>query len=167
MSADETASKSQGSNPAILIAALLIFGLVLGGFGMYRYNMGRESGSWPVVQGKITYARPEPRRVKSRTQYHPGVRYTYTVNGRSYTGNRITASEIYQKSRSGAEDILRKYPVGGQIPVHYNPADPGVSLLETGLPKNVLVLLGGAAACLFFAGAITVSVLKKRGSSRP
>jgi len=160
-------SKREGSNPAVLIAALLVFGLVLGGFGLYRYSMGRESGSWPAVKGKITYARPEPRKVKKGTYYHAGVRYTYTVKGRSYTGTRITASDEHQKTRGGAKDVLRKYPVGGQVSVYYNPDEPGMSLLETGMQKNVLVLLGGAAVCLFLAGAVTVSVLKKKGSPGP
>lgn len=145
-----------------MIIVLLLFGLVLGGFGLNRYHMGKESQSWPAIRGKITYSHAQSRRVKNSYEYQPSVKYTYFVDKRSHTGKRITASDVYQKTLSGAKDILKKYPVGGEVSVYYDPADPGTSLLETGIKKNVYILLGGAALCFLFATAIIVSELKKQ-----
>lgn len=158
---DAVQTGNQG-NPAILIAALLGFALVLGGFGVYKYNMGKESLSWPAVRGEITYARVESRKVKNGHEYLPSVRYSYAVSGRTYAGDRINVSAVYLKTQSRANEALRKYPVGGEVPVYYNPADPGKSLLETGVKMNIYVMLGAAAFCLFLAMAITVSALKKK-----
>jgi len=164
MATEVVAPKTAKSNPAILVVVLLVFGLVLGGFGLYRYTMGKESVSWPMVKGKITYSRAEPKKVKTGHEYRPSVKYAYTVDGTSYKGNRITASDVYQKTLSGAKDILKKYPTGGEVSVYYDPADPARALLETGMKKNVYVLLVAAAACFFFAAAIVVSELKKKGA---
>ncbi len=157
-------SRNVKSNAMIMIVVLLVFGLVLGGFGLYRYNTGRESASWPSVKGKITYAHARPKKVKTGHEYLPSVKYTYTVNGRSYTGTRITASDLYQKTLGGAKDILRKYPVGGEVSIYYNPADQGNSLLEIGIVKNVYVLLGGALTCFLLAIAIIMSAIRKSKS---
>ena len=152
------------SNGLILIAVLLVFGLVLGGFGMYRYNMGKKSTSWPSANGRITYSHASPHSEKNGTQYMPTVRYTYAVKGKSYTGTRITASDQYQKNISSANDILRDYPVGKGVAVYYNPSDPAVSLLEIGIQGNVYVMLAGAGGCFLFAVFIAVSLLKKRST---
>lgn len=154
------------SNAAILIAVLLVFGIILGGVGVYRYNIGKESSKWPSVQGKVTYAHAQSRRTNKRNQYLPSVKYSYNVKGQNYKGSGITASDEYQKTLSGANDILRKYPVGGNVSVYYNPEDPAISLLEQGSVKNVFVLLGGAIACFIFAIAILVSALKKGKAER-
>ena len=159
---NKSASKNTKGNAAIMIVVLVVFGLVLGGFGLYRYNMGKESTHWPFVKGKITYSHAQAHKKKTGHEYLPSVKYTYTVNGRSYTGRRITASDEYQKTLSGAKDILKKYPVGGEVSVYYDPADADTSLLEVGIKKNVYILLGGAVPCILFAAAIVVSVVKKK-----
>jgi len=155
----------QGSNrkgdAAILVSVLLIFGLVLGGFGLYRYRKGRESAAWPTVRGKVVYSHAEPHKVETGHHYRPAVKYTYTVSGKAYTGKAITASDEYQKTLGGANDILREYPVGSDVSVAYNPDDPGQAVLKTGLRKNTYVLLAGSVVCFAFAGAIVVSRLKK------
>ncbi|MCK4538713.1 MAG: DUF3592 domain-containing protein [Candidatus Krumholzibacteria bacterium] len=162
MTTEEAVPKNAKGNAAILIIALVIFGLVFGGFGLRRYNIGKESGNWPTVKGKVTYTHADSRRVNSKQEYQATVKYTYTVDGKSYTGKRITASDVYQKSLSGANDIIDKYPVGGEVSVYYDPADPGTALLDAGMKKNVYLMLGGGLACFFLAGAIIASELKKK-----
>jgi hypothetical protein len=147
-----------------MIAALLVFGLVFGGFGLYRYNLGRASASWPSVKGKITYSHASPHKKKTGHEYMPTVRYTYVVKGKHYTGTRITSSDEYQKTLSGAQNVLRQYPAGGEVAVYYDSSDPARSLLEVGLRKNVYVMLGGALACCLLALLIAVSLFKKRHS---
>ena len=162
MTAEETIPKNTKGNAAILIIALLVFGLVFGGFGLRRYNIGKESGSWPTVKGKVTYSHVDSRRVKNNQEYMASVKYSYSVDGKSYTGSRVTASDVYQKTLGRANDIIKMYPVGGEVSVYYDPADSGTCLLETGIKKNVYLMLGGGLACFFFAGAIIVSELKKK-----
>jgi hypothetical protein len=161
MTTKGTPQKSDRENAVIIIVALLLFGLTLGGFGFYKYSMGKESMAWPSAKGKITYSHAAPHRGDSGQQFLPSVKYTYNVNGKAYTGRRITSSDVYQRNLGSAKDILKKYPIGGEVAVYYDPADPGTSLLEIGIRRNVYVLLGGAALCFFLAGAIAVSAKKK------
>ena len=161
MANQEATAEHTKSNAVILVAVLLVFGLVLGGVGVYRYRIGKESSQWPSVQGQITYAHAQSRKTNKGNQYLPNITYTYSINGKKYTGKRITASDEYQKTLMGAQDILKTYPVGGQVSVYYDPANPGESLLDRGRPKNVFVLIGGAVLCFFLAIAIVVSAMKK------
>ncbi len=162
MTTKTTTEKNKKSNAVILVCVLIVFGLILGGFGLFRYNVGKKSADWPSVSGKVTCSRAQSTRVDKRMRYTPVVKYAYAVHGRSYAGGRISASDMHQKTIIRAKDILRKYPVGGQVPVYYDPDDPGVSLLEPGLPKNVFVLLFCAAACFGLAVLITISALRQK-----
>ncbi|MFH2052469.1 MAG: DUF3592 domain-containing protein [bacterium] len=154
-------SANQG-NPLILIIALFVFGLVLGGFGMNRYKMGKASEGWPTVTGTIISSRTQTRQTDGKNEYMPSLSYSYTVEGRNLVGSRITASEVYQKNRQSAEEIVRRYAVGTEVQVHYDPEAPERAVLEPGLPGNVKILLGGGGVCIFLAVAISVSVVKKK-----
>ena len=162
MTMEDAVLADKKSNPVIIIIALLAFGLIFGGFGLYKYNTGKQSVSWPIVQGKMTHARAVPTTIQNRHKYRLSVTYTYTIDGKSYTGDRITASDGYQKTLSSAKNILSKYPVGGEISVYYSPTNPGSSVLETGANKNTSMLLWGGAICFLLATAIIVAELKKK-----
>jgi Protein of unknown function (DUF3592) len=163
MSEEKPKPEAQKGNPVIMFAVLVVFGLVLGGIGIYRYNLGKRSVSWPAATGVITASRAQPTKTENnRNEYRLSVGYTYAVDGKTYSGTRITASDVYEKTRNAAEEALKKYPIGGEVSVYYDPDDPGSSLLETGMKKNVYALLGGSAFCFLLAAAIVVSEVKKR-----
>jgi hypothetical protein len=162
MKTDDQMTKNTGSNAVILILALVGFGVVFGGFGLYRYQTAKKSLTWPSTTGTISYARAESHKADKGYQYMPSVRYAYVVNQKSYTGNRITASDTYEKTKSRADVILRDYPVGGAVTVYYDPAKPGDSVLVTGMKANVYLLMAAGIFCLFFAVAIAVSALRRK-----
>jgi hypothetical protein len=162
MAEEKAVSESKKSNPVIIVIALLAFGFVFGGFGFYKYNIGKKSASWPVVQGKMTYARAVPTKVNNSQEYRLSVKYTYSVDGKSYSGDRITASDGYQKTRRKANDVLKKYPVGKEVSVYYSPSDPSLAVLKTGANKNAFMLMSGGVICFLLAAVIIVSELKKR-----
>jgi len=163
MAMKDAASKSKKSSPVFMVVILLVFGLIIGGVGLYRYNLGKKSASWPAVKGKMTYARAVSTKVDNKNEYRLSVKYRYIVDGKSYTGERITASDQNQKTRSRANNVLKKYPVGGEVSVYYNPARPGSSVLKTGVNKNVSLPIGIAVVCFLLAMAIIVSEFKKKG----
>ena len=162
MAREVAVPKSKKSSPVTMVVILLVFGLIFGGFGYYKYNMGKESVSWPTIKGTMMQARAVPKKLEHSNEYQLFVKYTYTVDGKSYTGNHITAFDEYQKTLSRANDVLKKYPVGGEVSVYYDPADPGLSVLETGATKNVSWLLWVGVICFFLATAIIVSEVKKK-----
>ena len=162
MAKEDATQKNKKSNPVFMIVILLTFGLIFGGVGLYRYNLGKKSVTWPAVKGKMTHARAVPTTVNKQQEYQLSVKYRYTVDGKSYTGERVTVSDNYQKTRSLANEVLKKYPVGGEVSVYYNPANPGSSVLKTGMNKNVSLPLGIAVVCFLLATAIIVSEFKKK-----
>jgi len=157
------AQSGKKGSPWILVSALLGFALVLGGFGVHKFKLGKASASWPSVAGTVTYSHAESRRGSSKTEYLPAVKYSYTVAGKSYLGGRISSSEVYKKNLASANGVLRNYPVGRRVTVYYDPADPSSSLLVPGVPRNLYLLLGGAVLCLLLGVAVAVSALKNRG----
>jgi hypothetical protein len=162
MTKQNLSPEQKPASPVILIVALLLFGLLFGGFGLYNYNVGMKSASWPAAQGKIISSRVESTRKDQETNFRASVRYRYSIQGVSYIGTRITASDVLHRNRGSAEDILGNYPVAKDVKVYYDPAQPATSVLKVGLPKNVYILLATTLGCLFLAAAITISMLKKR-----
>lgn len=78
--------------------------------------------------------------------------YEYTVDGTSYTDNRIYhPSQVESESgelrgkefdaQSDAQDVVDRYETGTTATVYYDPDDPDVSYLED--PSNDLLVAAG------------------------
>lgn len=106
---------------AVLIGVLMIF------HGTSNWRAGRASANWPVAPGAVTQS--YLRKVKSRHT----ISYSYTVDGREYTGTR---KQFGQSARRTIAD-LRDVKTGDAVKVHYNPKDPAQSTLKTGAHPNV------------------------------
>lgn len=126
----------------------LIFMAVGGGLlytGINSVMEARASSSWPSVQGRIVSAsvgEHKGTKSKRKTTYHADVRYDYQVNGQTYDSKRISFGEYSSRDRSHAEEELKKYPVGKQLPVYYSPTNPASSVLEPGLSTQTWFLPG-------------------------
>lgn len=155
-------NRNKKSDAMILIGVLIIFGLVFGGFGVYKYNIGKQSSDWPSETGKITYSHMNSKQVDGKTEYQASVKYSYTVDGTEYKGDQVTSSDVYFKSMLSANEVVDRYPTGSEVSVHYNPDKPNTAVLETGIKKNVYLLIGGGLVCFLLAIAILVSSLKKK-----
>jgi hypothetical protein len=158
----QTGGQNTTSNAVILIAALLVFAAVLGGFGVAKYRVGAASVDWPTVDGRITDSRLDSTRSDNTTTYHPTVSYTYEVGGTRHQGSRITAISGYT-SRGKADAVLARYGVGTAVKVSYDPEDPNSSVLEPGVGSDAMMILAAAAGCLALAVLILVSALRRRG----
>jgi hypothetical protein len=81
--------------------------------------------------------------------YSPRVSYDYTALGQRYTGNKISFgfTKAHNTHRS-AEAELTRYPVGSQVTVFYNPANPAEAVLERKAGNSVLATILGAAFIL-------------------
>ena len=58
--------------------------------------------------------------------------YQYQVDGKPYVGKVIKAGDQFFSVRlyGEAQKTIARYPVGAQVTVHYNPANPAESALE-------------------------------------
>ncbi|MDP2975717.1 MAG: DUF3592 domain-containing protein [Anaerolineales bacterium] len=78
------------------------------------------------------------------TSYSPAVKFTYRVAEQEYTGNKITFGFIqgygnYKK----AQAALAHYPLGAQVTVYYNPANPADAVLERKAGGSTISLVLG------------------------
>lgn len=104
-----------------------------------RVNAAR---GWRSVLGKVIAASVEsvslPVRVQTSTssyrlatRYAPAVQYEYFVNGARYQADRLhLGPRILSSETSDAEQALKRYPVGSQVVVWYNPVNPTESALH-------------------------------------
>jgi hypothetical protein len=78
----------------------------------------------------------------------PLVAYTFSVGGQEYRGERIALGEV---GASEIDEMLTKYPVGKDVTVFYDPANPKNCVLERGIPSYV------------FSGCLWLTVIAAAG----
>ncbi len=129
----------------LISALVLLVGLALLAFAGWQYQRAQQSRTWPTVPGTVeaTWIREDT--TEEEIHYFPGLRYTYQVAGERYQGTRIRfGSDISFDTRTEAKAFLARYPEGGSVTVHYNPADPSDAVLEpTAHRLGILTLVGG------------------------
>ncbi|MBU2611188.1 MAG: DUF3592 domain-containing protein [Chloroflexi bacterium] len=107
------------------------------------------SQGWPTTQGRIIEARvSESTSTDSdgdeRTSYSPKVEYTYNVAGQEYKGDKITFGFTQGYGRyAKAQAALASYPLGAQVNVYYDPANPADAVLERKAGGNTLAMVLG------------------------
>jgi hypothetical protein len=148
-------------------AAMIVFGLLwAGGFGFAHLRTvakARAAESWPSALGRIAGVevveeRSTRRRGHRRTWFRPLVRYSYSAGGLERRGSRLRFGDYRCSTRSKAEAMLAPYAVGSSAAVRYNPHKPDESVLETGKPRPIYLIM--ALFGLFFVafGLFWISV---------
>lgn len=142
--------------------ALLIFGTA------YKYWEVRKASNWLRTQGKVLSARSVARRVRTaetrqgaaagadlQLRNFAEVRYEYRVNGKRFTGNRVSLGEDLGDFR--VAETLARYPEGTNVVVYYDPARPSEAVLEHDAPEGVwrtMVLFILVLIVLFVGGTL-------------
>ncbi len=139
--------------------ALVGFGLVMLMFFFAARRAAKQAATWPVVRGKIVKSEVEEYqerdedsdgRTRWRTAYRPAVEYVYVANGRELRGNQISYGMSVSAGKGYAEKVAAKFPIGGKIDVHYDPANPSNSALTAG---------GAGATWIGFVAALAIFAL--------
>jgi hypothetical protein len=117
---------------------IIAFGVVAFLIIQRNLSLARKSASWPSVDGIIVKSElvQRQRRVGGRKEKpQPDIEYTYRIKQTEYRGNQVSAGGLRVGGMAG--QWVGRYPVGKQVPVHYDPKDPSVAVLEPGLPSGV------------------------------
>lgn len=113
--------------------------LVLGGVGFFLYKRSQQSNaarqaaqSWLTTTGTVLMSSVQSRRSGNSTSAFPVVVYQYEVNGKTHQGQTIKAGEQFMNVRilGQANATAARYPIGANVTVYYNPANPAESALE-------------------------------------
>jgi len=116
---------------------------------------------WPATPGVIQSAVETTNTVERAPRQSTGaqefnftadIRYSYLVDGVAYTGSRISFRHCGRADGAArsAADLLARYAPGTAVDVHYKPANPAFSVLETqAYWPDALVPAAGAMAAAF------------------
>ena len=87
---------------------------------------------WPSTTGRVITSRAEVHGGRDSTYVLPRVVFMYTVGAVEYKGERIMFEDKFFHTYSSGEayDMVDKYPVGADVTVYYNPANPAEATLE-------------------------------------
>lgn len=114
----------------VLVGGVILF------FGVRQILRANASTTWPTVTGVVTVAELGKHLGHDRddaTTYSADISYDYVVNDHSYVNGTVNFGSVQTSDPSTARRVLKRYPVGLQVPVYYNPADPQEAILEPGL----------------------------------
>ena len=155
-----------------LIGVLLFVGVFLYlGWEFVRQEIGFVRGgsaseSWPTVDGQIisstitsTYSTGG-----SSEKNTPVVEFEYSVEGKSFRGDRIRFATSTYADYKSAEVVTKRYSVGRTVPVFYDPEDVSNSVLEPGKSGSRWYLIGIGIVIAAFAGKMLVTRLRRSGS---
>lgn len=78
----------------------------------------------------------------STINYRPQVVYQYAVNGQTYTSDQMGFGSV-SYDYGTASKKLAAYPIGSQVTVYHDPADPSKGVLKLSNPAgNLLMVMG-------------------------
>ena len=150
-------------SPWLVGMAVLFYaaGIAVAGYGAWAVRRSAAVGTWPTVPGTIVRCDLQTKEGgggdgdDAGPVYQTVVRYTYAVNGRNYTGDRVAfgydAGGVLD-DHVRLCDRLRSAKAGA---VRYDPADPATSALTYGLSRSAQMTLAFACTWLMMCVAFT------------
>jgi hypothetical protein len=143
--------------PIAIGAVFCVIGAGLGFGGVSAIRKARKRSAWPTVAGTLLSSEVvEHRRSVSgkhgsrkSVSYEPIVKYSYSVEGKNYSGKRIAADTVTMISKRAAEKRIGRFSSATEILVHYDPEDPKQSVLDTeAVGLGMLFGIGGVLIAL-------------------
>ena len=163
-----TSTVDSGAKPYLILGGLvagllfLSLGIMYLVRGISRRQMAARSLQWPVTEGRILSAsvKTEMRSDSEGSDmevYLPEASYSYTVAGKAYQGNviRFGIEQFGYGVLERAQKHIERYEAGTPVPVHYDPNDSAVAVLEPGESGSTRNLIAGS---LFFLVGIFCAV---------
>lgn len=130
----------------------------------------RESQSWPSVRGRILRSEltelEEWSKRGSKKKHYLQVSYGFLINGLYYQGDRIAIQPLNLPKEQLLE-LQRRYSVGTEHDVYYDPAKPSRALLIPGGDVPVWKWLALFGIALFGVLLMTLQPIVRRLSGRP
>ncbi len=100
----------------------LLFGVFLMVCFTWYIFRSIQCQDWPTTEGVVEEA-------NMNSGNHPAsFSYSYQIAGKNYTGTRLGFAES-----NDPKVILNRFHVGQKVSVYYNPDDPDLATLETGI----------------------------------
>lgn len=110
---------------------IFIAWLVIGSIGFYK---AVASKNWPTSAGTVISSEVVRPSGKS-TKFEAKVVFTYSVDGKAYTSEKLKAT-MARGTSSWAREVVESYPAGAKVEVYFNPKNPGTAVVLPGLQRD-------------------------------
>jgi uncharacterized protein DUF3592 len=160
------------NKPITFLQSLGILGAMCFPFGAFlfarrKWNQSRArlSRTWPTVPGQVQSSEME-RRITGlpAVLWRLALSYSYRVSENSYRGDAVQFGAKYVSSKELIQAQAKKYPPGAAITVHYDPDDPGTSVIET---SDEMARQNSWQIWLYFLTPIVISIVVAIKNSGP
>jgi len=131
-----------------LLITLSVLTIALMAPEVQHFIADSEALKWPEVPATISALQFENSAKLKDPYFMPHIVYKYTVDGREFTGDRVSLGGPFLGYDMGVFE--REHAVGRQVNVHVEPGRPEIAILEP-KPDLVLVFSRLIAAAMFFS----------------
>ena len=121
----------------VLALAFTLPGAVVSFYSIKNIIDGKASQKWPETNGMIISSTVEKYvGAQKKSKYLAEVIYSFSVNGSEYKADKIRFGTM---ASLHAGDLSEIYSEGKSVKVFYNPQDPNVAVLETGVNAGLWI----------------------------
>lgn len=101
--------------------------------GLQWMQRAKASTNWPTAPGVVVSSEVQSRSDGDTTTYGAEILYEYEVDGVRHSSSRVGYGDYSTNYSGHARNIVKQYPKGAAVTVHYMPEKPGESVLEPGV----------------------------------
>jgi hypothetical protein len=129
----------------------VLFGVLLLSSSAWRFLRGLQTKNWSYTNGEVLSSklneytdtsRDKDNRTSTTTEYDVEVQYQYQVDGKNYTGSRISYSYARSRIKEHVQEIHEKMKTAKIVRVYYDKTNPQTSVLVTGFDRTLIFFLG-------------------------
>ena len=129
-------NKQNSPITTFIVGAIFIISswMIYTNFSVPMVEEASLSETWPTTTGIITNSDIRQTESDGTKMYAAVINYDFTVDNKSYSGDRITLTSG-NSSTSSIREVkkeLQAYPTGANVKVYYDPELPNNAILEPG-----------------------------------
>ncbi len=148
--------KANGMGFTLFISVFFLVGFALLGVGLRSLYQAKAAEGWAETNGLVKACNLVVDSSGDSTTWKVKVSYDYSVDGRTFSGDRIAFGYTGSSARATPEALQVKLGSAAVVRVRYNPLKPEQAVLGAGVNRSNLVILVFAVVWLLFVTGFTV-----------
>lgn len=140
----------------IMISVFFMIGFIILGQGIYAFYQGRQSFSWPSVEGQLLECNLLSGQGEDSNVWTVKVKYSYEVEGEKFLGERLAFGYGGSGSQDVHQEIYEKLKSATKVLVRYMPGNPDSAVLAAGAGRSNSTGIVFAVIWLVFTTGFTV-----------
>ena len=131
----------------------LLFPALIAMAAAVKMAEAQRAAKWTRANGRIVRSELGTETRNNKEVKVPLVEYEFSVGFHKYRGKRVSLAEVI--AGPDAVGTVARYPMGTSVPVYYDPADPGKSVIDRDLPsffQGIWVAVAVLTAVILGAG---------------